>query len=533
VKSRYSNIVVLICAILSFAPIVSVDILLDAFVRGNEQRHLQSHAEATALQLNGAIADAAAALIRIVDTSPSACTPTFVENASREIERSLSLRDVVVETRDGVQYCAVRTQQLGYSRLSDPLSLPGQREVVDVVQLGRMPVPFLRVSLPFVGSRSIAAFVPALPQTPESLLPAMPSGTMLRIGLTSGLTIASAGAVESFDARAQRSDWVTTESFVGGLPIRIEVAAPFAALRAGYADLDLTLTLVACLFSATLLLAALGYVRRTKVPSFDLERAIAQGEIKPFYQPIINLRTGALMGCEMLCRWERKNGRMVPPGQFIDYAETTGLAIPMTLSLMEQVKNDLGALCQAQPGLKISINLFDGHFQDGAIVEDVQAIFGGSQIRYEQLVFEITERRPLESSMQTHAVISGLHALGAKLALDDTGTGHSSLAYLATLGVDVIKIDRIFVDMIKPEVEYVPVLDGLIAMARDLGTEIVAEGVETEQQALYLRARGVYQAQGFLFAPALRPSAFIELANALASIGPKLRPALEPLGHAA
>ncbi len=526
-KSRYGNIIVLICAILSFGPIVSVDFLLDGFVRGNEQRRLQSQAEVTASQLHASIAAAAAALTRIVDTSPSACTPTFVENAHREIERSLSLREVIVETQDGLRYCSARAEQPSYSRLSEPLSLPERGGAVDVVQLGGMELPFLRLSMPFVGSRSIAAFIPALPQAPESLLPAMPPGAMLRIGLTSGLTIAAAGPVDSFDARAQRSDWVATEAFVGGLPIRIEIAAPFAALRATYAELDLMLTLIACLFSATLLLVALGYVRRTQVPSFDLERAIARGEIKPFYQPVINLRTGALMGCEVLCRWERKNGRIVPPGQFIDYAETTGLAIPMTLSLMEQVKNDLGALSQQQPHLKISINLFDGHFQDGAIVEDVQAIFGGSQIRYEQLVFEITERRPLESSMQTHAVISGLHALGARLALDDTGTGHSSLAYLATLGVDVIKIDRIFVDMIKADVEHVPVLDGLIAMAGDLGTEIVAEGVETEQQALYLRARGVYQAQGFLFAPALRAPAFIELANALASVAPALRPALD------
>ena len=91
--------------------------------------------------------------------------------------------------------------------------------------------------------------------------------------------------------------------------------------------------------------------------------------------------------------------------------------------------------------------------------------------------------------------------------MDDAGTGHSNLAYLQTLGVDVIKIDRVFVDMIKPGTTQVPVLDGLIAMAHDLGCEIVAEGVETEAQALYLRARGVVHAQGYLFAPALKVGA--------------------------
>src|SRR5690606_33579694 len=173
------------------------------------------------------------------------------------------------------------------------------------------------------------------------------------------------------------------------------------------------------------------------------------------------------------------------------------------------------------PEMKISINLFEGHFRDGGIVEDVQAIFGNSPISYRQLVFEITERRPLANSMATTGVISGLHALGARLAMDDAGTGHSNLAYLATLGVDVIKIDRIFVDMIKPGTTQVPVLDGLITMAKDLDCEIVAEGVETEAQAIYLRSRGVVQAQGYIFAPALRAPAFLELADALRTASPE------------
>jgi sensor c-di-GMP phosphodiesterase-like protein len=515
VKSRYSNIIVLICAILSFAPIVSVDGLLDTFVRTNERQHIQRQAEAAAAHLSAVISETNATLTRLTSENASACTEAFVSSARGALGSSLEIRELLVESPDGMQYCSASGRAVAYSRLSESFSLPDERETYDVVQLADMPVPFLRIVLPFVGSRTVAAFIPVMEQRPEIMLATLPAGSMVRIGLTSGLTLVAAGAVDGFEARVRSSDWLASEGFVGQLPMRIEVAVPFNAVRADYADLRMTLMLAACLFSATLLLVALNYVRRNQVPSFDLERALSHGEIKPFYQPVINLRTGALMGCEVLCRWERKNGKMVPPGAFIDYAESTGLAIPMTLSLMEQVKNDLGSLCRRQPNLKISINLFDGHFQDGAIVEDVQAIFGGSQIRYEQLVFEITERRPLESSMQTHAVISGLHALGSKLALDDTGTGHSSLAYLATLGVDVIKIDRIFVDMIKPGVEHVPVLDGLIAMASDLKTEIVAEGVETEQQALYLRARGVYQAQGFLFAPAIRANAFIELANAL------------------
>jgi sensor c-di-GMP phosphodiesterase-like protein len=185
------------------------------------------------------------------------------------------------------------------------------------------------------------------------------------------------------------------------------------------------------------------------------------------------------------------------------------------------------------PNLKVSINLFDGHFRDTAIVDDVQAIFGGSSIGFHQLVFEITERRPLPDSPAATAVIGGLHALGARLAMDDVGTGHSNLAYMQTLGVDVIKIDRIFIQMIRPGLAQVPVLDGLIGMAQDLGTEIVAEGIETQEQALYLRSRGVRMAQGYLFAPALKPSAFIELAHGLNGEPRAARPVTAPKAVAA
>ena len=517
-KSKYSNVLTLVCAVLAFLPIAAVDYLLDGYVRTHEERELQQMADGIASQIRAAADGATDSLQHIIAESPSLCTPTFIGNVHREIATRLTLKQVLVENADGVQYCDAFGRSVSYSPLSESLPLSERPERLQVVRMEGIDMPVLRLARPYGDSRVVSGFALLLALPREALVLGLPPMAMLRVSLTNGTPILTAGAAEAFDQRASSEEFVAAQTFAGTLPLRVEVATPFAMVRARYADLDFSLTAVACLMSALLLVLALYYVRRTGVPAFDLERAIARGEIKPFYQPVINLRTGELLGCEVLCRWEKRNGKMVPPGAFIEYAEATGLAIPMTLSLMEQVKADLGQLAQEMPSLKISINLFDGHFQDGAIVEDVQAIFGGSPIAFSQLVFEITERRPLGNSMQTHAVISGLHALGARLALDDTGTGHSNLAYLATLGVDIIKIDRVFVDMIKPGVAQVPVLDGLISMSRDLGTEIVAEGVETEDQALYLRARGVYQAQGFLFAPALRASAFKDLAKALNSV---------------
>ncbi|WP_395820096.1 EAL domain-containing protein [Devosia sp.] len=513
-KSKFTHAIMLLSAIAAFLPVLGVDYLLDSYVRVRERAQLQMTVDSVTERIQATAQDAITSLRSILASSPSLCTPTFIANVHKQMESSLYLKQVLVENADGVQYCDAFGKQVSYSALSDTLSIPGHSETLTVVELADMKNPVLKVTQNFGGQRKVSAFVPVISNPPESLLRGLKPTAMVRISLTNGTSVLAAGDPTAFENRGS-TEFVSAQSIAGEIPIKAESAVPFAVVRADYADLDASFTIVACLMSGGFLVLALQYVRRSSLPAFDLERAIQAGEIKPWYQPVINLRTGALAGCEVLCRWEKKNGQVVLPGSFIDYAEVTGLAIPMTLSLMQQVRNDLADICRDMPDIKVSINLFEGHFRDSSIVEDVQAIFADSPISFRQLVFEITERRPLENVPQTTAVISGLHALGSRLAMDDAGTGHSNLAYMQTLGVDVIKIDRVFVDMIKAGTTQVPVLDGLISMAHDLGTEIVAEGVETEAQALYLRARGVVMAQGYLFAPAIKVTAFRDLARAL------------------
>jgi EAL domain-containing protein (putative c-di-GMP-specific phosphodiesterase class I) len=525
-RSKYHNVFILIAAILAFAPVAAVDYLLDSYVRIRETGLMQRSVDNIGVKIEAEVEDAIGSIDSVLADSPSLCTPTFVANVHKAMRTSLHVKDMLVENTAGVQYCDGFGEPFDYAPQSDVLSIPGHSETLSVVKLDGLAMPVLKVTQPYGAERQISAFVPVLSNAADTLLTGTRSATMVRVSLTNGTPIITLGDVDSYDHRHADHDFIAAQSFAGEIPLRAEAAVPFGMVRADYANLDVSFTLIACAMCAAFLVLMLQYVRRSNLPAFDLERAIVLGELKPYYQPVIDLRTGRLEGCEMLCRWEKRNGTIVPPGAFIDYAEATGLAIPMTVSLMQQVRADLADLCRDMPDIKVSINLFEGHFRDDSIIHDVQAIFGGSPIELSQLVFEITERRPLGNSTQAHAVIAGLHALGARLAMDDAGTGHSNLAYLQTLGVDVIKIDRVFVDMIKPDTKQVPVLDGLIAVARDLGTEVVAEGVETEAQARYLRAHGVFMAQGYLFAPALKAKLFIELARALNTPRPAVPEAL-------
>src|SRR5690606_31890158 len=233
------------------------------------------------------------------------------------------------------------------------LSIPSHTETITVVRLGDMPTPVMKVTQDFGGQRKVSAFVPVLANPAETLLRGLKPTAMVRLSLTNGSAITAAGDPGADDNRGN-TEFLFSQAIAGEIPVKAEAAVPFAMVRADYADLDASFTVVACLMSGAFLILSLQYVRRSKLPAFDLERAIEAGEIRPWYQPVINLRTGALAGCEVLCRWEKKNGETVMPGTFIDYAEVTGLAIPMTLSLMQQVRNDLSDLCRDMPELKVS-----------------------------------------------------------------------------------------------------------------------------------------------------------------------------------
>ena len=194
-------------------------------------------------------------------------------------------------------------------------------------------------------------------------------------------------------------------------------------------------------------------------PYVSLEKAIRRKEFVPYYQPILDIQSGRLAGCEVLVRWRKPDGTVVSPGHFIDMAESTGLALPMTGLLMEQVAKDLSASYADHPDLKVAINLFNRHFDDLAIVREVEQVFGNSGVRFSQLVFEVTERLPLENLDRARAIIVRMQELGIRVALDDAGTGHGGFAYLQKLGMDIIKIDKLFVDNITADSKHVPIID--------------------------------------------------------------------------
>lgn len=308
----------------------------------------------------------------------------------------------------------------------------------------------------------------------------------------------TARAVLPFDEQTFMTS-VHSQSF----PFYVTVIAPYDVVWAGQKDFYESSLFISIAVSVVLWLLLLYSLKPRKARTNEIEAGIEAGEFIPFYQPTIDVQTGDLRGCEVLIRWRKPDGSILPPGAFIGLAEATGLAIPMTRSLMMNVVDEMEDLHEARPDLKLGINLFDDHFENLDIVEDIKEIFGPSKIDYTQLMFEVTERQPLNDIQRARIVIRNMRSLGCKVALDDAGTGHGGLAYLQQLGLDVIKIDKLFIDAIGTDSLSAPIVDSLINLAESLGMDVVAEGVEEKLQVEYLREKGVSLAQGYLFAKPL------------------------------
>ncbi len=250
-------------------------------------------------------------------------------------------------------------------------------------------------------------------------------------------------------------------------------------------------------------------------PVEEIKRALAAGEFVPYYQPIVDICTGQLRGAEVLVRWRKPDGTLVLPGTFIPLAESSGLIRAMTRDLMRRVCAETGEAIGRRPALKVSFNFAGQLFSDRSIVSDVRNVFAGGPIRFSQVVLEVTERDPIENFTETRQTIAALQGLGVRIAIDDVGTGHSGLSYMLKLGVDIIKIDKMFVDAVGTDQNATTIVETLIDLAHNMRMDVVAEGVENFEQVMHLRDRGVRQAQGYVFAPPLPGSSFLQLIEAI------------------
>lgn len=255
-------------------------------------------------------------------------------------------------------------------------------------------------------------------------------------------------------------------------------------------------------------------LRRPEHPVDVLREAIARDEFVPFLQPIFDIESGKITGCEVLTRWAKPDGSVLPPHQFIPLAESTGLIVPITRAILRRALREMGPYLNAHTDFKIAFNIVPEDLVSADFAGDVCDIVRDAGVSRGQVVLELTERQEFSDLASAIVAIKALKALGFRLSLDDTGTGHNGLSYVQQLGADIIKIDKHFVDRVGVDKAATTIVQMLVRLACEMGMRTVAEGIETPQQLKTLRECKVNEGQGYLVSPPLPKPAFLKLVAA-------------------
>src|SRR6185436_755212 len=248
--------------------------------------------------------------------------------------------------------------------------------------------------------------------------------------------------------------------------------------------------------------------RRIRIEN-ELAVAIERDQLEAHYQPTVDLASRHLVGVEALMRWRHPTRGLVMPGEFIPLAEETGQIVPMTRWMLHRACGDLVRLQRGIPhgeGVRISVNVSSRYLNNGNVAGDVRAALAAHRVRPDSLILEVTESLLLENSTQLEQTFKELKMIGVSLALDDFGTGYSSLAYLHRFPIDILKIDRSFVERLVREREGIEGVDAvalaraILSLAEALGLDTVAEGIEVDAQRETLLRLGCHTGQGYCFA---------------------------------
>jgi len=488
----------------------------EAFIGRQQSRQLNELAEIVVRRSELAVDFAAATLDELAARGLVTCDAASLQAIRLHVYQRSAVKDVRLVNPDGSVICSAYSETLefdkGWADRSDMLVSTNARILLfRVEQFGGDALGVLQ---DIDRQKSVVAIL----GINSSLLDIMPAElrgeSAVVLGLNNGEKLGQFSPQED-NALADALDVIRTSS---RYPFQVTIHLARGALSHWNNEVYWPAISIALALGLVfgLLLTRL---KRIEGPVADLDRALMRDEFKPFFQPTFDLHSGEIVGCEVLARWITRDGAVIPPMNFIPLAESSGRIQKLTWQILSAALKDMQPLLRENRDFKLSVNVVPSHLFSVDFIDTLRRVVIGARVSARQIVLEITERDELHDLDHAADVVRQLRDYGFKVAIDDVGVGHSGLSHLKGLGANIIKIDKFFIDTITEDASTAVIVEMLVRLAQDLNMDVIAEGIETEEQKRALLACGVPQGQGYLVAPPLPFGKFRELLSRCRPVG--------------
>jgi EAL domain-containing protein (putative c-di-GMP-specific phosphodiesterase class I) len=458
-------------------------------------------------------------LSELVESGMTGCHADALAAMRRQVFARSAIKDIRIVDAAGATLCAAFPDMLdpAAETVSPTEVIPARNPSAGLARLTQGSSTSLGVLWRALPEASLLAIV----NTDALLFGVLPgplaSEAQLDLCLTGGDPVASFTAGKAGDAAfGQRAARFTHAS--SRYPLEMWIAVDGAALAQWNRGLLPyywgPAALLGVAFGA--LLAWLVVPKRTLLAEID--EALAAGEIVPFVQPVVSLESGEVVGCEILARWLRKDGSIVPPQRFIPQIEQSGRARVLTWNLLGRALYEMQDALRTRPSFTVAVNIVPSHLLEPNFVTELQELVAQGGASPRQIILEVTERQELPDLEHASKVVSELAEAGFAVAIDDAGTGHSGLSYVQSLGARLLKLDKYFIDALETSHSARVVVEMLVGTAKRLNMNLVAEGIERQSQLAWLGEIGVEHGQGYLFG---RPVPIASLLSDLERSGQK------------
>ncbi len=509
-KLRRPNVIqfaMVAASLLAFA--VGGHFAATAVIQGQQSRQLEELADVALRRAEVAVDFGEATLDDVARRGPVNCDPGSLQAVRLQVYQRSAVKDIRLVNRDGSVICSAYSETLEFDNgwVDRPDMLASQDQRLLLFRVDQISGVALGVLKDIDEKKSLVAIL-GINSYPFDIMP-----TELRDHSEVLVELTNGADVGQFSLKRE-SEFLRLVSFSSAslrYPLRATIGVEEGALRRWHSEAYWPIMLIAAGLGLVFGLLLTRALARLEGPVADIDRALALQEFKPFFQPIFDLRTGSIHGCEVLARWIRSDGTIVPPLSFIPIAESSGRIEQLTWQILTTALNDMRPRLRRDKNFKLSVNVVPRHLVSDGFVKMLRSVVSGAKVSARQVVLEVTERDALPDLQSAALVVKELRELGFRVAMDDVGVGHSGLSQIKGLGANTIKIDKFFVDTITQDGSAVTIVEMLVRLAAKLNMTVVAEGIETDEQIQALVACGVEEGQGYIVSPPLPFAKFDEL----------------------